>query len=380
VPAPDVWAGRRVVLVHDWLTGMRGGEKVLESLCRVLPHAEILTLVHKRGSVSPLISGRPIRTSPIQWLPRATERYRHYLPLFPTAIELFDLDDADLVVSTSHCAAKAIVPTGRARHLCYCHSPMRYAWDQFDAYFGPARVGAMASALYRPVLAWLARWDAATAHRVHAFVANSRYVADRIARYYNRAASVLHPPVDTGFFTPATGNGGFTIDPYFVIVSALVPYKRIEVAIAAAHRLHAPLKIVGQGPDLDRLRALAGPTVEFTGALPDEALREAYRHATAVLLPGEEDFGIVPVEAMACGRPVIALGRGGATETVLPGRTGLLVDDLSADAFGAAMREIQQHPLDPADARRHAETFGVERFETGLRAALQALDAGAVAC
>ena len=137
----EPWAGRRVVLVHDWLTGMRGGEKVLESLCRVLPHAELLTLVHKRGSVSPLISGRTIRTSPIQWLPHATERYRHYLPLFPAAIELFDLDDADLVVSTSHCAAKAVVPTGRARHLCYCHSPMRYAWDQFDAYFGPARVG-----------------------------------------------------------------------------------------------------------------------------------------------------------------------------------------------------------------------------------------------
>src|SRR5262245_65075668 len=231
---------------------MRGGEKVLESLCRIFPQAELLTLVHKRGSVSPLITDRHIRTSPIQWLPRATERYRHYLPLFPTAIELFDVDDADLIVSTSHCAAKSIVPTGRARHLCYCHSPMRYAWDQFDSYFGPQRVGPLASALYRPVLAWLARWDAATANRVHAFVANSRYVADRIGRYYNRPASVLHPPVDTGFFTPGTapaaGRSAGQVEPYFLIVSALVPYKRIEVAIAAARQLHAPLKIVGQGP------------------------------------------------------------------------------------------------------------------------------------
>ena len=374
-PAPSIvegpWSGRRVVLVHDWLTGMRGGEKVLESLCRVLPHAELLTLVHKRGSVSPLISGRTIRTSPIQRLPQATERYRHYLPLFPTAIELFDLDDADLVVSTSHCAAKAVVPTGRARHLCYCHSPMRYAWDQFDAYFGPDRVGPVASALYRPIMAWLARWDAATAHRVHAFVANSGYVAGRIARYYNRPASVLHPPVDTGFFTPGTAQ----IEPYFLIVSALVPYKRIEVAIAAAHRLHAPLKIVGQGPDLDRLRTLAGPTVEFIGALPDDELREMYRRATAVLLPGEEDFGIVPVEAMACGRPVIALARGGAVETVRPGETGQLVAEPTPEAFAAAMDDIRRHPLDPAVARDRALTFGVDRFEAAIRTVLRDLEA-----
>jgi glycosyltransferase involved in cell wall biosynthesis len=364
-----------VVLVHDWLTGMRGGEKVLESLCRVLPHAELLTLVHKRGSVSPLISGRRIRTSPIQWLPRAAERYRHYLPLFPTAIELFDLDEADLVVSTSHCAAKSVVPTGRAMHLCYCHSPMRYAWDQFDAYFGPGRVGPVASAVYRPVLAWLARWDAATANRVHAFVANSRHVADRIGRYYNRPASVLYPPVDTGFFTPGTAPaaGGTKVEPYFLIVSALVPYKRIEVAIAAARQLHAPLKIVGSGPDLERLRALAAPTVEFTGALPDDALREAYRHATAVLLPGEEDFGIVPVEAMACGRPVIALARGGANETVRPGETGLLVDEPSPAAFAAAMDDIRRRPLDPDVARNWALTFGIDRFESALRTILSDL-------
>src|SRR5581483_592118 len=191
--------------------------------------------------------------------PRAGRLYRQYLPLFPAAIEGFDLDDADLVISTSHCAAKSIVPPARGIHICYCHSPMRYAWDQFDAYFGPARVGRLRSALLRPVLASLARWDRATAGRVHHYVANSRYVAARIARYYNRRASVLYPPVNVGFFTPAAAPRS----AYFLVVSALVPYKRLEVAIAAAARLGASLKIVGTGPELARLSAAPGPEVDI---------------------------------------------------------------------------------------------------------------------
>ena len=197
------WERARVVLVHDWLTGMRGGEKVLESLCRLFPDAPLVTLVHVKGSVSPLIERRPIRTSVIQRLPHAGRRYRAYLPLFPAAVELLDLDEADLVISTSHCAAKSVVRNGRAFHVCYCHSPMRYAWDQFDAYFGPARVGRWRSAALRHVMAGLARWDRATANRVDRFLANSHYVAGRIARYYNRPATVLYPPVDTQFFTHA---------------------------------------------------------------------------------------------------------------------------------------------------------------------------------
>ena len=364
--APDRLAGRRVVLVHDWLTGMRGGEKVLESLCRLFPTADLVTLVHARGSASPLIEARRVRTSIAQRLPRATRLYRHYLPLFPTAIELFDLDDADVVISTSHCAAKAVVPTGRAMHVCYCHSPMRYAWDQFESYFGAERVGRGMNLAMRPVMAWLARWDRATASRVDRFVANSHYVAGRIARYYNRRATVLYPPVDTEFFTPAARPP----QSYFLVVSALVPYKRIDLALAAAERLQAPLKVVGAGPDLARLRARAGPTVEFTGQLGDEALREAYRGATAVLLTGEEDFGIVPVEAMACGRPVVALGRGGACETVEDGVTGVLVPDGSPAAFADAMWRVTTLELDPAVLRRHAETFGVERFERAFQTIL----------
>ena len=367
------WAGRRVVLVHDWLTGMRGGEKVLESLCRILPGADLLTLFHVKGSVSPLIEARRIRTSLLNWIPGATRRYRHLLPLFPAVIEWFDLDEADIVISTSHCAAKAVVPTGRARHICYCHSPMRYAWDQFDAYFGAARVGRWRHAALRPVMAGLARWDRATAPRVDHFVANSRFVAARIARYYNRHAAVVYPPVDTAFFTP----GAEVSEPYFLVVAALVPYKRVEIAMAAAERARVRLVVIGTGPDEARLRARAGPSVEFRGAVDEPALREAYRGATAVLLTNEEDFGIVPVEAMACGRPVIALGRGGACETVEPGVTGVLVGDPSPDAFAAAMTDVTRRPFDPAAIRARAERFSIDRFEADIRALLTAQLTGA---
>ncbi|NQW05634.1 MAG: glycosyltransferase, partial [Acidobacteria bacterium] len=271
---------RKVVLVHDWLTGMRGGEKVLESLCRLYPDADLLTLVHVRGSVGPLIERRSVRSSLLQYLPAPARWYRHYLPLFPLAIEQFDLDDADVIISTSHCAAKAVVPTGRAVHVCYSHSPMRYGWDQFPSYFGPDRLGGAASAAARQVIAWLARWDRDTAPRVHRFLANSAYVAGRIARYYNRQATVLHPPVDTRFFTP----GHEASDDYFLVVSALVPYKRIDTAIRAAARLGAPLKIVGTGPDTERLHALAGGGADFLGRVDDDTLRQLYRRARALVL------------------------------------------------------------------------------------------------
>ena len=353
------WDGLRVVLVHDWLTGMRGGEKVLESICRLFPAADICTLVHVKGSASSLIEDRRIRTSVIQRLPNPARRYRHYLPLFPAAIEWFDLDDADLVISTSHCAAKSVVVPGRARHLCYCHSPMRYAWDQFDAYFGVERLGRAGNAVMRLAMAPIARWDRATAGRVHRYVANSGHVAARIARYYNRESTVLHPPVDTTFYTP----DGMPPSSNFLVVSALVPYKRLDIAIDAAARLGAPLTVVGDGPDLARLRARAGETVEFRGSVDNETLRDLYRRAKAVILPGEEDFGIVPVEAMACGRPVIALSRGGALETVVHGKTGLLVEGLSAEAFASAMTAIDRIEFDAAAIRAHAEQFDTARFE-----------------
>ena len=345
-------------IVHDWLTGMRGGEKVLESIGALYPDADVYTLLRVPGSTSPAIEGRRIRTSFLQHLPGASRFYRHYLPVFPTAIEQFDLDGYDLIISSSHCAAKAVVAPGRARHLCYCHSPMRYAWDQFSAYFGRERTGRLGEAALRPVLAWLARWDRATAPRVHRFVANSRFVADRIRRYYGRHADVVHPPVDTEFYRPdATPPGD-----HFLVVSALVPYKRVDLAIAACGRAGAPLRIVGTGPDRDRLEREAGPSVTFLGQLSDEEIRDQYRGARAVILAGEEDFGIVPVEAQACGRPVVALGRGGALETVIDGETGVLFADTTPESLTAALECLGALRPDPARIRDHAAQFSRSRF------------------
>jgi glycosyltransferase involved in cell wall biosynthesis len=356
-----------VALVHDWLTGMRGGVRVLESLCEMFPRADVLTLLHRRGSVSPRIEGHRIRTSLVQRLPLAGAHYRRYLPLFPFAIEQFDLDGYDLVVSTSHCAAKGVVTPGRARHLCYCFSPMRYAWDQFDAYFGPGRVGEAASRWwYRPLLAGLARWDAATAGRVDRFVAISEHVAGRIRRYYRRDATVVHPPVDTTFFHPAP----VPPEPHVLVVSALVPYKRIDVAIAACARVGAALRVVGDGPERARLERMAGPGTTFLGRLTDEAVRDEYRRTAAVILPGEEDFGIVPLEAQACGRPVVALARGGALETVLDGETGVLYAGTGVDGLAGALRRATTIAWDPARIRAHAERFSRERHVEQMRAVI----------
>jgi glycosyltransferase involved in cell wall biosynthesis len=374
----------RVALVHDWLTGMRGGEKVLEALCEQYPDADIFTLFHVPGSVSPAIERHRIITSGLQKLPFARTHYRTLLPLYPTAIEQFDLDAYDLVISSSHCAAKAAVAPGRARHICYCHSPMRYAWDQFDAYFGPERVGAFASRwLYAPVLGRLARWDAATAPRVGRFVANSHHVAGRIRRYYNREATIVYPPVDTSFYHPDTTPPG----QHFLIVSALVPYKRIDVAIDACRRAGASLRIVGDGPDRARLErhangsattpggspstSLGTSRVEFIGRATNDEIRDEYRRALAVLLPGEEDFGIVPVEAQACGRPVVAFARGGALETVIPGDTGILFDELSPASLAAALERAAATRFDVDRLRANAERFSHERHVEKMRAVVE---------
>jgi glycosyltransferase involved in cell wall biosynthesis len=348
----------KIALVHDWLTGMRGGEKALEVLCERFPDAELFTLLHIRGSVSPTIERLRPHTTFLQHLPFVRRYYRQYLPLFPMAVEQFDFDRFDVVLSTSHCCVKSIVRPGRARHVCYCLTPMRYAWDQFDAYFGRERIGNAGHAVMRRVLARLARWDRDTAGRVDRYVAISRYVAERIARYYNREATVVYPPVDTDFFQLAAVDP----EPFALIVSALVPYKRVDLAIDACRKAHVPLKVVGDGPERRALERLGHGSAEFLGRLSDADIRSLYQRAAVVLLPGEEDFGIVPVEAQACGRPVVALARGGATETVIPNETGLLVDEPTADAFADAIGTAVGRRFDAAVIRRHAEQFGRARF------------------
>ena len=271
------------------------------------------------------------------------------------------------MLSSSHCVAKSALARPGARHICYCHTPMRYAWDQFDSYFGPDQVGRAASAVLRPVLARLARWDAATAGRVDRYMANSHYVAERIRRYYNRGSAVVYPPVDTAFYRPDPARSP---EPFFLVVSALVPYKRVDVAIRACGSAGVALRIVGKGPEELRLRRIAetaGVNVEFAGWLAEKQVRALYQGSRAVLMPGIEDFGIVPVEAQACGRPVVALAEGGAVESVVDGITGVLVGDRSVEAFATALRDVSSRPFDGAAIRRHAESFSKARFQEQFR-------------
>jgi glycosyltransferase involved in cell wall biosynthesis len=354
----------RTALIHDWLTGMRGGEKALEVFCEMFPAADLFTLVHLPGTTSPTIERRQVTRSAIQWLPFAGRLYRQYLPLFPIAVEQFDLDGYDLVISTSHCAAKSVVVTGRARHLCYCLTPMRYAWDQFDAYFGPDRVGKLGNRVLRPMLAALARWDRATEGRVHRYLAISQYVARRIALYYNRQSTLVYPPVDTEFYVPLSA-AAQPPNPHqakFLIVSALVPYKRVDLAMMAARRAGVGLTVVGDGPERSNLERHAGDGVELVGWRQDEEVRELYQSCVAAVLPGEEDFGIVPVEAQACGRPVVALGRGGALDTVIDGETGVLVPETTVESLSDGMKRAAATQWDSDRIRRHAEQFSRRRF------------------
>jgi glycosyltransferase involved in cell wall biosynthesis len=360
----------KLAIVHDWLTGMRGGEKALEVLCERFPDAELFTLVHRRGSVSPAIERLPIHTSFVQRFPFVYRYYRECLPLFPTAIEQFNFERFDRVVSVSHCVAKSIVHPPAVQHLCYCLTPMRYAWDQFDAYFGPDRIGAIGSRLMRPVMDRMARWDKETSGRADRYVAISHYVAGRIRRYYNREATVVYPPVDTGFFQPDFA----APERFALVVSALVPYKRIELAIDGCRLAGLPLTIAGDGPERTRLERFAsdgGGSVRFFGRLSNDEIRLLYQRAAVTLLPGEEDFGIVPLEAQACGRPVVALARGGARETVIPGETGTLVAEPAAEAFAEGIRTTIDRPFDAHAIRAHAEQFSRERFGDDLAALIQ---------
>jgi glycosyltransferase involved in cell wall biosynthesis len=372
----DANATPRAVLVHDWLTGMRGGEKCLEVLCRRWPHARLFTLLHQPGTVSPAIAGRRRTTSFLQALPGVGRYYRYLLPLMPAAVESLRLPACDLVVSFSHCVAKSVRPPQGVPHVCYCFTPMRYAWHLRDAYFGPERVPGLKAQAVGRLLAWLRDWDRRTADRVTHFVAISRTVQERIAECYGRDSTVIYPPVDTEFYCPAPVPRG----DYYLVVSAFAPYKRIDLAVAACARQARPLVVIGSGQDEARLRSLAGPGVRFLGWQPDRVIRDHLRRCRALLFPGEEDFGIVPVEANACGAPVIAYGRGGATETVVPpgGRTaptGLWFREQTADCLAAALERFETlaGDLDSSAARRQALRFNRQRFAEELFAYLDAV-------
>ncbi len=368
-PGPEL-AGLRVALVHDWLTGMRGGEKVLEAMAELFPEAPIFTLIHRRGSVSSVLESHPIHTSFLQRWPLVARRYRGFLPFFPSAIEDFDLGEFDLVLSTSHCVAKGALPRPDAFHLCYCHTPMRYAWDQEHTYF-PGRRGPVAR-LRNLALTALRAWDVASVPRVDHFAANSHFVARRITRYYGREASVLPPPVDVDFFTPTPEERerSVTVPEYAIMVSALNPYKRVDLAIDVCEAMGLELRIVGTGPEEKSLRQRAGGHTRFLGRVEGAELRDLYRDARLFLQPGLEDFGIASVEALASGTPVVALGSGGVVDIVEDENHGVLYNAPpgadEAASLRAAIDKALQIRFNYLKLVHRAQAFSHRRFASRL--------------
>ena len=356
---------------------MRGGEKVLEELCELLPGAPIHTLFHFAGSVSPEIESHPIHTTFLQEAPRLRGRYRSYLPLFPLAIEQFELADFDLVLSTSHCVAKGARARPGARHVCYCHTPMRYAWDQRDAYF-PSRDGAVDRVRHR-VLDALQSWDVRASARVDTFVANSTFVRDRIRRFYDRDAIVVAPPVDVDYFHPdaaASRDDGGGRDrrrgaPFALMVAALAPYKKVDEAIEACRRLDLPLWVVGDGPERARLESMSGPSVRWLGQVAADELRDLYRTAACLVQPGVEDFGIAAVEALACGCPVVAAGRGGVLDIVEEGVDGLLYPEVEGtDGLERCIDKALGMHFNILNLRNRVLRFSKGRFRERMRSVL----------
>jgi glycosyltransferase involved in cell wall biosynthesis len=364
---PSTARGPRVALVHDWLTGYRGGEKCLAVLCRRFPDAPLYTLLHTPGTLPDVIERMDIRPSVLQRLPRINHYYRYTLPLMPLAAG-WRLRDVDLVVSLSHAVAKSAKAPPGVPHVCYCFTPMRYAWHMRESYFAE-RVRGLKARAVDVLLAAIRAWDKRTASRVTHFIAISQTIRKRIADSFGRDSVVIYPPVDTDFYTP---DPAVRREDFYLVISAFAPYKRVDLAVEACNRLRQRLIVIGSGQDADRLKSLAGPTVEFLGWQKDEVLRDHLRRCRALLFPGEEDFGIVPVEANACGTPVVAYAQGGATETVVPldqpQPTGAWFAEQTVESLVTAMEQLEKDAgrLDPAAARRQALKFEQRKYETDL--------------
>jgi glycosyltransferase involved in cell wall biosynthesis len=360
----------KVAIVHYWWLTQRGGEAVVSALSRMYPEADLFVHVCDealvRQALGPGFRGR-ISQSFIGRLPGAKTHYQKYLPLMPLACEQLDLSAYDLVLSSESGPAKGVITRPDAVHVCYCHSPMRYIWDQYHDYRNHA--GWLVRKLFPWLAHYLRQWDRLSADRVDAFVANSAFVASRIRKYYRRDAQVVHPPVNTQAFRHNAPRG-----PHYLVLGQLVPYKRADLAVRAFNQLGLPLTVIGEGEQMALLRSIARPNVTLLGRQPFDVIREQLQSCRALVFPGLEDFGIVPVEAMAAGAPVIAFGRGGALETVIDGVTGALFHEQTVEAIKTAVARIESGALriDPAAAHRHAERFDGARFEREMRAAIDA--------
>ncbi len=361
----------RVALIHYWLVGMRGGEKVLEALCRMYPQADIYTHVYAPDQISDTINAHRVIETSVGRLPFARRMYQSYLPFMPRALEEIDLTGYDLVISSESGPAKGVVVPPDAYHLCYCHSPMRYVWDQYHVYMKSA--GRLSRLVLPHVAHKLRGWDVTSAARVDAFAANSNHVAARIAKYWRRDAAVVAPPVDLDAFAPVAPD---QVGDFYLWAGELAGYKRPDLLIEAFNRLGLPLVVIG-GPDKARagLERDAADNITFLGRAPFDVLRDHLARCKALVFPGEEDFGIVPVEAMASGRPVIAYDRGGARDTVVNGKTGLLFQDQSVAGLIAAIQHFEDQrldQLDPSALTTHANRFSEAAFRTGIEGMLPA--------
>jgi glycosyltransferase involved in cell wall biosynthesis len=357
----------RVALAHHWLTGMRGGEKVLEEISLLFPEAPIYTLVAQPDRLSARLRSHPLHTSWLQRVPGAARHYRRLLPLFPAAISTLRVrPPVDLVLSSDAGVIKGLAYSPGTPHVCYCHSPPRYLWDLQDDYAQSAEAGgAVGRALFRAIVPHVREFDRQAAARVTHFIANSAFVRERIRHCYGREAEIIHPPVALDEFTAAPGPP----DVFYLIVSQLTPYKRVDIAVEAFNLLGLPLVIIGEGSERRRLEARAGKNIVLLGAQPFSVLKDHYRRCRALVFPGIEDFGIVPLEAQASGRPVIAYGKGGALETVVDGVTGLFFPEQTPAHLVAAVErfEAESDRFDPAACRRQAENFSPDKFKRELR-------------
>lgn len=354
----------KVALIHYWLVNMRGGERVLEALCRMFPQADIFTHVLDRQALSPLLQQKTIHTTFIQKIPGSVRHYQKLLPLMPLALEQLDLTGYDLVISSESGPAKGVLTRADCPHLCYCHSPMRYLWDFYPQYLRAA--SAPVRLAMRPLFSRLRLWDVISANRVDHFVANSATVARRIHKHWRRESAVVHPPVDVHNIPLGSPEAR---QEYYLCLGQLVDYKKVHLAVEACTRLGKKLIVVGNGECRKRLEAMAGPTVTFEGRAEHPQVLAHYARCKALLFPGEEDFGMVPVEAMSAGTPVLAYGRGGATETVIDGQTGLFFHEQTTDALCASIEEFErrQDDFDPLRIREHALHFDEARFAAGMR-------------
>jgi len=357
----------KVALAHHWITSYRGGERVLEQIAAIFPGVDIHTLVHDSNVLVPGLAGHRILPSLLNRLPKITKTYRHLLPIHPWAIRRMQLaEDVQTIISSDASLVKGIATPAGATHVCYCHSPPRYLWELGDDYKNASWVAHLALDRFAPTLR---QFDYLAAQQVTHFIANSRFVAERIARYYHRDAVVVYPPVavdDFRFDRPR--------EDFYLVISELVPYKRIDLAVQAFNRLGRRLVVIGDGPDRKRLQSLAAANIEFLGRQPFGRLKDHLETAKAFIFPGIEDFGITPVEAQAAGCPVIAFAQGGALETVLQGRTGVFFGEQDAQALAQEVNEFRAADINPLDCRTQAEKFSIQEFQARFSQALAAFD------